>query len=62
MGNITKAERDARNSAKAAAEVEPAAVAAPVDDGLIEVRKGDESMRIHPSAAKDHAAVGWKAA
>ena len=61
MGNITKAERDARAAAKATdAEVEPAVVV-PVDDGLIEVRKGNESLRIHPSTVNAHADAGWVA-
>lgn len=41
------------------AKTEPKAQA-PVADGLIEVKKDGEKLRVHPSCVKDHVAVGWK--
>lgn len=29
------------------------------DDGLVEVRKGSESLRVHPTCVKDHESNGW---
>lgn len=39
---------------------EAKAVAAPVDDGLVAVKKNGETLRVHPSCVKDHIKVGWK--
>lgn len=30
------------------------------DDGLVEVEKEGETLRVHPSCVKAHQAVGWK--
>lgn len=66
MGNITKAEREARRiAASAHVQDAPAAdlvVVPAVDDGLVEVSNGIETMRIHPATLKSHEAAGWKAA
>lgn len=40
---------DAAQENKAAAE----------DDGLVEVTKGRESLRVHPSCVKAHVDAGW---
>lgn len=29
------------------------------DDGLVEVRKGSETLRVHPTCVKAHAEAGW---
>ena len=29
-------------------------------DGLVEMNKGDEVVRVHPSTVKSHQAAGWK--
>lgn len=74
MGNITKAEREARrkavlseNVSEAIADVNSDVVAPvlpvvlPADDGLIAVTNGTETMRIHPTTAAAHADAGWTA-
>lgn len=30
------------------------------DDGLIEMRKGGETLRVHPTCARDHQEKGWQ--
>lgn len=30
------------------------------DDGLVEVSKGSETLRVHPTCVKAHAEAGWK--
>jgi hypothetical protein len=53
MAGLTREQRAEREAAK---EAEPEAV----DDGLIEVTKGDETLRVHPSCVKAHLSAGWK--
>lgn len=32
---------------------------APVEDGLVEMKKGAEKLRVHPSCVEDHQDNGW---
>lgn len=34
----------------------------PVDDGLVEMYKGRESLRVHPTCVKEHEQCGWSRA
>lgn len=47
MANISKAEREAR-----AKEAEQ-------EDGLIEMTKDGETLRVHPSCVESHKSAGW---
>jgi len=29
------------------------------DDGLVAMRKGGESLRVHPTCVADHKSLGW---
>lgn len=31
------------------------------DDGLVEVRKGGEALRVHPTCVRAHVEAGWSA-
>lgn len=32
---------------------------APSEDGLVAMRKGDESLSVHPSCVDEHKHLGW---
>ena len=49
MAGLTKEQRAERDAAKQ-------------DDGLIEMHKGGEVIRVHPTCVKSHQAVGWRIA
>lgn len=51
MAGLTKEQRAEREAAKAAEQVE---------DGLVEMSKAGETLRVHPSCVKSHQAAGWK--
>lgn len=40
-------------------ESQGATVEDSTDDGLVEVSKGSESLRVHPTCVKAHAEAGW---
>lgn len=50
MAGLTKEQRAERAAQRAAH----------VDDGLVEMVKGSETSRVHPTAVKSHQAAGWK--
>ena len=39
---------------------EDGAQADAVDDGLVEVRKGGETLRVHPTCLRAHHDAGWR--
>jgi hypothetical protein len=53
MAGLTREQRAEREAAKESKDE-------PVADGLVEVTKNGQTLRVHPSCLKAHHAAGWK--
>lgn len=52
MANISKAERERRAADQPVAES--------IDDGLIGMTDGSQTLRLHPDCIAEHEKLGWK--
>lgn len=53
MAGLTREQRAEREAAKELKDE-------PVADGLVEVHKNGETLRVHPSCVRAHQSGGWK--